>query len=76
MDCINCRSQRQKLYDGLIASGYCSDSVILLPTQKGSGKDENLAGESIFNSCLSLLAGGDLINYLSSMGYYLTTQVG
>lgn len=61
MDCINCRSQRQKLYDGLIASGYCSDSVILLPTQKGSGKDENLAGESIFNSCLSLLAGGDLI---------------
>lgn len=73
MDCINCRSQRQKLYDGLIASGYCSDSVILLPTQKGSGKDENLAGESIFNSCLSLLAGGDLINYLSSMGYYLTT---
>lgn len=73
MDCINCRRQRQKLYDDLIASGYCSDSVILLPTQKGSGKDENLAGESIFKSCLSLLAGGDLINYLSSMGYYLTT---
>lgn len=73
MDCINCNRQRQKLYDGLIASGYCNDSVILLPTQKGYGKDENLAGESIFNSCFSLLAGGDLINYLSSMGYYLTT---
>jgi len=73
MDCINCKRQRQKLYDGLIESAYCSDSVILLPTQKGSGRDENLAGESIFNSCLSLLAGGDLINYLSSMGYYLTT---
>lgn len=73
MDCINCNRQRKKLYDGLIESGYCSDSVILLPTQKGSGKDENLVGESIFNSCLSLLAGGDLINYLSSMGYYLTT---
>ncbi|NOW07671.1 ATP-binding protein [Clostridium beijerinckii] len=73
MDCINCNRQRQKLHDGLIASDYCNDSVILLPTQKGSGKDENLAGESIFNSCFSLLAGGDLINYLSSMGYYLTT---
>ncbi|MDG5854972.1 ATP-binding protein [Clostridium beijerinckii] len=73
MDCINCKRQRQKLYDGLIESAYCSDSVILLPTQKGSGRDENLAGESIFNSCLSLLAGGDLINYLYSMGYYLTT---
>ena len=73
MDCINCNRQRQKLYDGLIESGYCGDSVILLPTQKGSGKDENLVGESIFNSCLSLLAGGDLINYLSLMGYYLTT---
>lgn len=57
MDCINCNRQRQKLYDGLIESGYCGDSVILLPTQKGSGKDENLVGESIFNSCLSLLAG-------------------
>lgn len=73
MDCINCRRQRQKLYDSLIVSGYCRDSVILLPTQKDSGKDENLAGESIFNSCLSLLSGDNLLKYLSSMGYYLTT---
>lgn len=73
MDCINCRRQRQKLYDSLIVSGYCRDSVILLPTQKDSGKDENLAGESIFNSCLSLLSGDNLLKYLSSMGDYLTT---
>lgn len=73
MDCINCRRQRQKFYDSLIVSGYCRDSVILLPTQKGSGKDENFAGESIFNSCLSLLSGDNLLKYLSSMGYYLTT---
>lgn len=73
MDCINCRSQGQKFYDRLILSGDCRDAIILLPTQKDSGKDENLAGENIFNSCLSLLSGGNLLKYLSSMGYYLTT---
>lgn len=73
MDCINCSRQRHKLYDQLIESGYSNDSVILLPTQKDSGKAENLASESIFNSCLSLLSGGELLKYLSSKGYYLTT---
>ena len=73
MDCINCRRQGQKFYDHLILSGYCKDAIILLPTQNDSGKDENLAGENIFNSCLSLLSGGNLLKYLSSIGYYLTT---
>lgn len=73
MDCINCNHQRQKLYDNLIDSGYSMDSVILLPDQKCSGKDENFASESIFDSCLSLLSGNELLKYLSSIGYYLTT---
>jgi signal transduction histidine kinase/CheY-like chemotaxis protein len=73
MDCINCRRQRQELYDRIISSGYSKDSVILLPNQKDSGKEENLIGESIFDSCLSLLSGSELLKYLSSMGCYLTT---
>jgi signal transduction histidine kinase/ActR/RegA family two-component response regulator len=73
MDCINCRRQRQEIYDRIIASGYSKDSVILLPNQKDSGKEENLIGESIFDSCLSLLSGSELLKYLSSMGCYLTT---
>ncbi|WP_160687056.1 ATP-binding protein [Clostridium sp. C2-6-12] len=73
MDCINCNCQRQKVYDRLIASGYNRDAVILLPIQKCSGKGENLACESTFNSCISLLSGSELLKYLASKGYYLTT---
>ncbi|AGF58677.1 signal transduction histidine kinase/CheY-like chemotaxis protein [Clostridium saccharoperbutylacetonicum] len=73
MDCINCKNRRQEFYDRIILSGYSRDEVILLPIQKETGKDETFTGENIFDSCLSLLSGDNLLKYLSSKGYYLTT---
>lgn len=73
MDCVNCTLQRQKLYEHLITSGYSKDSIVLLPNQKESIKDELLINENNFHSCLSLLSGNELIKYLSSTGNYLTT---
>ncbi|WP_459479034.1 ATP-binding protein [Clostridium saccharoperbutylacetonicum] len=73
MDCINCKNRRQEFYDRIILSGYSRDKIILLPTQNGAGKDEKFTGENTFDSCLSLLSGDNLLKYLSSKGYYLTT---
>jgi signal transduction histidine kinase len=73
MDCINCRQRSQKFYDNLISSGYSRDNLILLPCNENVGKDDNPNGKSIFDTCLSLLCGKDLVTYLSSKGCYLIT---
>ena len=73
LDCINCRHQREKLYNKLIEAGYKKDAVILLPIHKEFKMDENLDDENVFESCLSILSGDALLKYFSSIGYYLTT---
>jgi signal transduction histidine kinase len=73
LDCINCRHQREKLYNKLIEAGYKKDAVILLPIHKEFKMGDNLDDENVFESCLSILSGDALLKYFSSIGYYLTT---